>query len=104
MNHTELQQEFEQTVRRHFQTALQDYRIQNPRFLRQADRSGGVAAAKAQISRGESESFEALYAAGRLDLSLESAVVSSRYHPLFTDDEVDRCLALLCEAGYFQLP
>lgn len=49
-----------------------------------------------------SDAFDSLAQAGRLDLSAEASAVKGKYGPLFTDDEVNACLALLLEAGYFQ--
>lgn len=50
----------------------------------------------------ESDGFAALAEMGRLDLSLEALAVDKRFTPLFSDEEADRALARLLDAGYFQ--
>jgi hypothetical protein len=40
---------------------------------------------------------------GHLELSPEALVVQGKFGPLFTDEEADFCLAVLCEAGYYTL-
>ena len=37
-----------------------------------------------------------------LRLSPEAVIVSKEFAPLFTDDEVNFCFSLLCEAGYYE--
>lgn len=63
---------------------------------------GGAELAHFIFSReGTSENFDKLVKAGRTDLSLEAQVVEARYATLFSDDEVNYCFTLLCDAGYF---
>ena len=50
----------------------------------------------------ESDGFAALAEKGRLDLSLEALAVDKRFTALFSDEEADRALARLLDAGYFQ--
>ena len=50
------------------------------RFVRSVQSAGGVAAVRELCRRNR----------------------PGKYGPLFTDDEVNACLALLLEAGYFQ--
>ena len=65
--------------------------------------TGGVSAVRELCRRNRpSDAFDSLAQAGRLDLSAEASAVKGKYGPLFTDDEVNACLALLLEAGYFQ--
>ena len=73
------------------------------RFVRSVQTTGGVAAVRELCRRNRpSDAFDSLARAGRLDLSAEASAVKGKYGPLFTDDEVNACLALLLEAGYFQ--
>ena len=70
------------------------------RFVRSVQTTGGVSAVRELCRRNRPS--DALAQAGRLDLSAEASAVKGKYGPLFTDDEVNACLALLLEAGYFQ--
>ena len=73
------------------------------RFVRSVQTTGGVSAVRELCRRNRpSDAFDSLAQAGRLDLSAEASAVKGKYGPLFTDEEVNACLALLLEAGYFQ--
>lgn len=63
---------------------------------------GGDELARFIFSReGTSDNFDKLARIGRVDLSLEAQVVDKKYASLFSDDEVNYCFTLLCDAGYF---
>lgn len=71
------------------------------RLRAQAAQYGAAACARDLLRRDRrSEGFAALARAGRLELSLEALAAAGKYGPLFTDDEINRCLAALLEAGY----
>ena len=73
------------------------------RFVRRVQTTGGVAAVRESCRRNRpSDAFDSLVQAGRLDLSAEASAVKGKYGPLFTDEEVNTCLTLLLESGYFQ--
>ena len=73
------------------------------RFVRSVQTAGGVAAVRESCRRNRpSDAFDSLVRAGRLDLSAEASAVKGKYGPLFTDEEVNTCLTLLLESGYFQ--
>lgn len=73
------------------------------RFVRSVQTAGGVAAVWESCRRNRpSDAFDSLVQAGRLDLSAEASAVKGKYGPLFTDEEVNTCLTLLLESGYFQ--
>ena len=64
------------------------------RFVRSVQTTGGVSAVRELCRRNRpSDAFDSL---------AEASAVKGKYGPLFTDDEVNACLALLLEAGYFQ--
>lgn len=72
------------------------------RLLKNIQERGGVLVARRALERnGCSENFELLKKNRRLDLSMEALIVKGEYGTLFEDDEVNQCLALLCECGYF---
>ena len=77
--------------------------IRQVKFKADLARFGAVKVCRNLIRRGlPSEAFEGLRKAGRLELSPEAAIVSKEFAPLFTDDEVNFCFSLLCEAGYYE--
>ncbi len=76
--------------------------IAEPRLKAQAQRSGGAAAVRQLLRRGQTaRQFQALKELGRLELSPEYLVTQGRFGPLFTDEEANQCLEALLEAGAF---
>lgn len=76
--------------------------VKQPQLRHAVEVYGGVAAAKNYIKRGRvSDGFDALHRLGRLELSMEALVVSSAWHSLFSDEEVNACFELLCGADYY---
>ena len=68
-------------------------------FLRSVKRDGGVAAAKRLLQKhGVSKGLAKLGAMNRLDLAMETLVVSPEYQALFTDDERAIAIKRLDEA------
>lgn len=47
-----------------------------------------------------SDGFNALQAAGKLNLSLEALAIDKRFTALFSDEEANEALTRLLEAGY----
>ena len=79
---------------------LEEYN--SAKLLKDIQQYGGVSVARRALSRnGCSDNFEILKKNNRLDLSMEALVVKGEFGSLFEDDEVNQCLALLCECGYF---
>lgn len=75
--------------------------VAQKRLRAQIERYGALNCAKTLLARGQiSDGFDALAAAGRLDLSLEALAVEGRFAALFTDEEVNQALSTLLEAGY----
>lgn len=73
------------------------------RLQSQLQKFGAVRVVKGFLKKGQlSDGFSALAAAGRLELSVEALVVSPKFSPLFSDEEVNACFALLCEAGFYR--
>jgi hypothetical protein len=57
-------------------------------FLRSVKRYGGVGAARRLLEKGGvSKGLTRLATMGRLDLAMETLVLSPEYEPLFTDEE-----------------
>ena len=76
--------------------------VSEPRLLRSAQEQGGPAAVKILLSRGQmTRQFEPLKKLHRLDQSPEALVIQGKYASLFTDEEVNQCLAALLDGGMF---
>lgn len=99
---TQSEQEFTTDLRKNMDAAQRECAVEQKRLAADAHQYGGVGCAKELIRRGRlSDGFAALAQAGRLDLSLEALVVTAKYGALFTDDEVNTCFNVLCDAGYY---
>ena len=93
-----LQQELLQNA----QQAAARYHSPVTRFVRNLQSRGSVAAVRDFVRRhAPSDAFASLEQAGHLELSPEATIIQARYGPLFTDEEINTCLTLLLEAGYF---
>lgn len=71
-------------------------------FLQMLTERGGIDTAKFLINqRNPSDGYTHLYERDRLDLTVEAEVVdNSKWHPLFTQDEIERARKRLAEYGY----
>jgi hypothetical protein len=71
-------------------------------FHRMLCERGGLSTAKYLINDpSESQGYTALWERGRLDLTVEALVSDDpRWHPLFTDDELERARKRLIKYGY----
>lgn len=65
-------------------------------------RQGGLATAKQLINASKpSEGYTRLYERGFLNLTVEAVVVENpRWHPLFSEDEIDKARSRLDDYGY----
>ena len=98
---TALEQAFTADLRRNLEAAAA-LGVAQKRLAADVERWGGVSCARELLRKNRlSEGFDALAAAGRLELSLEALVVAGKYGALFTDEEVNRCFGALCDAGYY---
>lgn len=98
----ELENKFQQTLLEQIQKAQLICGAGCPQLLGQTDKIGGVQAVKGMIKRGKSsENFNKLETAGKLELSVEALVTKTEFGQLFTDEEVDFCLAALCDCGFY---
>ncbi|MBP0616586.1 hypothetical protein [Jiella mangrovi] len=71
-------------------------------YLRMLHERHGLGTAKALINAPKvSEGYTHLYERGRLDLTVEALIVeNSRWHPLFTDGEIERARKRLADYEY----
>ena len=99
-----LEAAFDEALKKNLEEAERDCGVAQKRLRADVERFGGASCAKEMLRKGrQSDGFEALADAGRLDLSLEALVTAGRFGALFTDDEVNACFSALCAAGYYTL-
>lgn len=97
-----LAQSFQQEALRNAQTAMLSYGAPTRRLFQTLQEKGGVETAKENAQRHRvSDGFDALTRCRHLELSLEALMTQGKYGSLFTDDEVNWCLDVLMEAGYY---
>ena len=99
---TQLEQNFQKEAMAQAQTAMLAHGCPTKRLYTLLESRGGVETAR-ELARKHrlSDGFDALKACGHLELSLEALMTKGKYGTLFTDDEVNWCLEVLVEAGYF---
>lgn len=72
-------------------------------MLQKIEKYGGVSVARDYIRKNRlSDGFTVLEQAGKLALSMEALVTAPSYGTLFTDDEVNACFQVLCEANFYR--
>ena len=99
---TKLELALQQELLQNAQQAAARYHSPVTRFVRNLQSRGSVAAVRDFVRRhAPSDAFASLEQAGHLELSPEATIIQARYGPLFTDEEINTCLTLLLEAGYF---
>ena len=99
---TALESQFQKELLSRIDSVKETCGFFSKRFSQAILSKGGFLAVKELLDRGRaSDSFNALQDAGRLDLSVEALVSDARFAPLFTDEEVNACFSLLCEADYY---
>lgn len=73
-------------------------------LLQKIEKYGGVSVAKDYIRKNRlSDGFTVLEQQGKLALSMEALVTAPAFGSLFTDEEVNACFQVLCEANYYRL-
>jgi len=84
------------------QTAMLAHGCPTKRLIQNLERYGGLETLQDLARRHRlSDGFDALVRCGHLELTLEALAVQRKYGALFTDDEINWCLEVLVEAGYF---
>ena len=72
------------------------------RLMQNVRTQGASAYLKMLLARHRrSDEFDRLADEGRLELSMEAIAVKSCFGSLFTDEEINACLSVLLENGYF---
>ena len=97
-----LAQTFQAEAMANAQTAMLTHGAPTKRLFQNLQANGGVETARELAKRHRtSDGFDALARCGHLELSLECLMTKGKYGALFTDDEVNWCLDVLMEAGYY---
>ena len=97
-----LEKKLQDEVIKNCEIAQKEYNCKMTRLLETINRFGIVRTAQEIIRKGRtSDCFSKLAEAGRVDLTMEAALVKPKYSELFTDEEVNACYDLLCENGYY---
>lgn len=97
-----LKEEFLLQAIKNAQTAMLEHGAPSKRLIDTLSSRGGVETVQELCKRHRvSDGFDALCAQGRGELTLEALVVKGKYGQLFTDEEVNHCLDMLMQAGYF---
>ena len=102
MEKAKLVSEFDEAMVEIYRRALSEANYKASRFLSMVQDDGGFATARYLIHAAQvSEGYAALWERKRLDLTVEAMVLSNtKWHPLFTTEELERCSGRLKEYGY----
>ena len=97
-----LSQTFQKEAMTNAQTAMLAHGAPTKRLLQTLQIRGGVETAKELAAKHRlSDGFDHLARCGHLELTLEALMTKGKYGSLFTDEEVNHCLDVLVEAGYY---
>ena len=97
-----LAQAFQQEAATNAQTAMLVHGAPTKRLLHNLETRGGVETAKELAAKHRlSDGFDHLARCKHLELTPEALMTKGKYGPLFTDDEVNHCLDVLMEAGFY---
>ena len=91
-----LERRFHRAMIEIYQKAKRETGYNATRFLQMVSELGGLAAARRLLAAPVvSDGFTALWERGRLDLTVESLVLSEQYRELFSEDEREGAAARL---------
>ena len=96
-----LKETFQAQAMAQAQTAMLAHGCPTKRLIQNLE-AHGIDAVKQQVARHRvSDGFDALASCGHLELTPEALMTKGKYGALFTDEEINWCLQVLIEAGYF---
>ena len=97
----ELEKAFIHDLKNRCQIAKKECNYNPTRFMQMLAEFGGVGTAKRIIQKGDiPEGFTTLFMVGRLDLTMEAAILEEKYKPLFSQYEIEFCRKRLQDASY----
>src|SRR3954454_16550238 len=92
----ELERDFHRAMTEIYQKAKRETGYNATRILQMVSEIGGLAAARRLLAApAVSDGFTALWDRGRLDLTVETLVLSEQYQELFTEEEREKGAARL---------
>ena len=98
---SKLELAFHQRMRQVYERAQSECGYTATRFLQMVADQGGVQAAKQLLAtEGYSEGLTRLWEEGRLDISMEAAVLEAPWRDLFTEEELATASKRLKELGF----
>lgn len=102
MSQQPLAAEFDQEMHRIYQRALLEAHYKTSKFLQMLHQHGGLVTAQILLHSAKvSDGYTALWERGRLDLMVEAITQdNTKWHPLFTRDELAICAQPLSDYGY----
>jgi hypothetical protein len=106
MSQEALMAEFDEEMLGIYQCALSEAHYRATRFLAMLHDHRGLETARLLLhSPTVSEGYTALWERKRLDLTVEAVIHdNTRWHPLFTQEELEICAKRLTDYGYFSHP
>lgn len=97
-----IKEEFLLQAMKNAQTAMLEHGAPTKRLLQTLSERGGVETVQELCKRHRvSDGFDVLCKLNLGKLTLEALVIQGKYGTLFTDEEVNHCLDMLMQAGYF---
>lgn len=97
-----LAQAFQTKAIQNAQTAMLTHGCPTKRLIHNLETYGGPETLRELAGKQRlSDGFDFLVKCGHPELTLEALAVQGKYGSLFTDEEVNWCLEVLVEAGYF---
>lgn len=94
--------EFQLQAIKNAQTAMLQHGAPTKRLIDTLSSRGAMETVKELCKRHRvSDGFDDLCSKGHGELTLEALAVQGKYGSLFTDEEVNFCLDVLMQAGYF---
>jgi len=97
-----IKEEFLLQAMKNAQTAMLEHGAPTKRLLQTLSERGGVETVQELCKRHRvSDGFYVLCKLNLGKLTLEALVIQGKYGTLFTDEEVNHCLDMLMQAGYF---
>lgn len=97
-----IKEEFQLQAMKNAQTAMLEHGAPTKRLVQTLSERGGVETVQELFKRHRvSDGFDALCKLNLGQLTLEALVIQGKYGALFTDEEVNYCLDVLMQAGYF---
>src|SRR5215467_11261042 len=105
MSQQALEAEFAQEMYRIYQRALMEAHYKASKFLQMLHEHWGLVTAQILLHSAKvSDGYTALWARGRLDLTVEAVIQDNpKWHPLFTPEELAICARRLKDYGYTRI-